>query len=67
MSQDSQNKSEAALREEQILKFWQENKIFEKTLKKSKLYSPLPKNKLSTSLKKTRENKIKKLFFCVFP
>ena len=35
--------------------------IFEKTLKKSKLYSPLPKNKLSTSLKKTRENKIKKL------
>lgn len=34
MSQDSQNKSQAALREEQILKFWQENKIFEKTLEK---------------------------------
>lgn len=33
---ESQNnsKSEAALREERILKFWQENKIFEKTLEK---------------------------------
>ncbi len=30
------NKSESALREEAILKFWQENKIFEKTLSSSK-------------------------------
>ncbi len=34
MSQEPIKKSEAAEREEQILKFWQENKIFEKTLQK---------------------------------
>lgn len=34
MSQEPIKKSEAAEREEQILKFWQENKIFEKTLEK---------------------------------
>ncbi|MDE1988663.1 MAG: class I tRNA ligase family protein [Patescibacteria group bacterium] len=32
---DNKNKSETAKREEEILKFWRENKIFEKTLAKS--------------------------------
>ncbi len=32
--QEEGNKSEAALREEQVLKFWQENKIFNKSLEK---------------------------------
>ena len=31
---NSQKKSEVALREEEILKFWQDNQIFEKSLKK---------------------------------
>jgi isoleucyl-tRNA synthetase len=33
-SKDTQNKSETALSEERILKFWAENDIFQKTLKK---------------------------------
>src|SRR3989338_6157526 len=31
---NSKGKSEAALREEKVLRFWQENKIFEKSLSK---------------------------------
>jgi isoleucyl-tRNA synthetase len=35
MTPEETNKSELAKREEQVLEFWQKNKIFEKTLKKS--------------------------------
>jgi len=32
--EEEKNKSASALREEEILSFWQENKIFEKSLEK---------------------------------
>lgn len=35
LNKDTENKSEAALREERILEFWSENKIFEKSLNKT--------------------------------
>lgn len=34
--ENTQNKSEEALREEKVLEFWKENKIFEKTLERTK-------------------------------
>jgi len=36
MSENERNKSEIAKKEEEILKYWQDNKIFEKSLEKSK-------------------------------
>ena len=34
--EQNQEKSKTALREEEILRYWQENKIFEKTVEKGK-------------------------------
>ena len=39
--EDKNQKSAAALREEAILKFWKENEIFEKSLKKDLKLSEL--------------------------